>query len=217
MARVKEKYNRQRAERRFAHVYQATGGDRCCYCGMPSDGKVDHQPPVYVLHRFANGGLVTMRAIRERFGECRLVPCCTICNMGLGAYHGKDDADRRGEIVNWFLLDERYPEDKMVLASGYRLLQERVNGQQGPEVYRFPGVGRAVYISALVGLIDGEYESPAGFPDWLKLAQADLSEWLRGAPHRKSQYFLNMANLASYDLLPHARDNPRGQFGNLSG
>jgi hypothetical protein len=29
------------------------GGDRCIYCGIPNDGKYDHQPSVYVLHRFA--------------------------------------------------------------------------------------------------------------------------------------------------------------------
>ena len=83
MGRVKQNYKRGEAERRFQHVYAPVDGDRCIYCGMPSDGKFDHQPPVYILHRFADGGLVTKRAIRERFGQCKLVPCCTICNMGL--------------------------------------------------------------------------------------------------------------------------------------
>lgn len=212
MTRVKEKYSRPKAEKRFARVYEVVEGDDCIYCGMPSDGKYDHQPPVYILHRFADGGLVTKKDIREQFGECKLVPCCTICNMGLGAYHGTDDNDRRGEIVNWFLVDERYPEDEKVLDLGYRLLEERFQNKRSIGVYEFPGVGRAIYINALVGLIQGDFKSPTEFPDWLKAAQSELADWLRGAPRRKSQYFLDMANLLSYDLLPHARDNPRGQF-----
>lgn len=212
MVRVKQKYNRRQAEKRFAHVYVPVEGKNCYYCGMANDGKVDHQPPVYILHRFANGRLVTKKAIREKFGQCKLVPCCTICNMGLGAYYGKDDNDRRREIVNWFLLDERYPEDKLILEAGYKLLNERLEGQRGNEVFGFPGVGRAIYIEALVGQIDGEFSSPDGFPDWLKHLQQELAEWLRAEPRRKAQYFLDMANLASYDLLPHARDDPRGQF-----
>ena len=84
MARVKEKYNRKKAEQRFEHVYETVAGDKCIYCGMPSDGEYDHQPPVYILHRFADGGLVTKKAIREQFGQCKLVPCCRVCNMGWG-------------------------------------------------------------------------------------------------------------------------------------
>ena len=141
MARVKEKYSRPKAERRFSHVYEKIEGDRCIDCGMPNDGKYDHQPPVYVLHRFADGGLVTGRAIREQFGQCKLVPCCTICNMGLGAYHGSDDNDRRGEIVNWFLLDEERPDDRKILAIGYHLIRERAQQNRGVEIYEFPGVG----------------------------------------------------------------------------
>lgn len=212
MARVKEKYSRRKAEQRFVRVYQTVEGDRCIYCGIPNDGKYDHQPPVYVLHRFADGGLVSKRAIREQFGQCKLVPCCTICNMGLGAYHGSDDDDRRGEIVNWFLLDERFPEDRKILDAGYQLIEDRAQQKRGSEIYEFPGVGRVIYIEALVGLIKGEFKSPDDFPEWLKLMQSELAEWLRGAPKRKPQYFLNMANLESYELLPHARDNPRGQF-----
>jgi hypothetical protein len=212
MARVKEKYSRRKAELRFAHVYENVKGDRCVYCGMPNDGKYDHQPPVYVLHRFADGGMVTKRAIREQFGQCKLVPCCTICNMGLGAYHGSDDNERRKEIVNWFLLDERFPEDRIILDVGYRLIADRAQQKRGSEIYEFAGVGRVIYIEAIVGLIEGGFNSPDDFPEWLKLMQSELAEWLRGAPKRKSQYFLNMANLESYELLPHARDNPRGQF-----
>lgn len=212
MARVKERYSRLKAEKRFAHVYETVEGDQCIYCGMPNDGKVDHQPPVYVLHRFADGGLVTKKAIREKFGQCKLVPCCTICNMGLGAYHGADDNDRRREIVNWFLLDERYPEDKLILDLGINLIKDRAAQKRGTEIYKFPGVGRIIYIEALIGLIDGNFASPDDYPDWLKMMQSELAEWLRGAPRRKSQYFLEMANLESYELVPDARDNPRGQF-----
>ena len=43
MARVKEKYNRKKAEQRFEHVYETVAGDKCIYCGMPSDGEYDHQ------------------------------------------------------------------------------------------------------------------------------------------------------------------------------
>lgn len=212
MARVKERYVRSRAQKCFAHVYKTMEGDRCIYCGMPSDGKYDHQPPIYVLHRFADGDLVTKRAIRERFGECKLVPCCTICNMGLGAYNGTDDNDRRREIVNWQLLDDRVAHDKLVLNLGYKLLNERLDEARGVEVYEFPGVGRAIYTEALLGFVDGDLMSFDDFPDWLTFAQSELAGWLRGAPRRKPQYFLDMANLVSYELLPHARDNPRGQF-----
>lgn len=212
MSRVKERYSRQRAEKRFARVYETVAGDRCIYCGMPSDGKYDHQPPVYVLHRFADGRLVTAKAIREKFGHCKLVPCCTICNMGLGAYHGADDNDRRGEIVDWFLNDERCPEDKIILEAGYQLLDEWAQGKRGAEIYAFPGVGRVIYAEALLGYIKGDFASPDDFPEWLTAAQSELAEWLRGARGRKSQYFLDMASLESYDLLPHARDDPRGQL-----
>lgn len=212
MRPVKQRYNRRAAEKRFERVYETVEGDRCIYCGMPSDRKYDHQPPVYVLHRFADGGLVTKKAIRAHFGQCKLVPCCSICNMGLGAYYGCDDNDRRREIVNWFLADERYPEDKLILALGYRLVQDRLQGRRDREIYEFPGVGRVIYISALIGLIEGEFHGPEEFPDWLKLTQTELAEWLRGAPRRARRYFLDMANLESYELLPHARDDPRGQF-----
>lgn len=212
MGRVKERYNRRAAEKRFEHVYQPVAGDRCIYCGMPSDGKLDHQPPVYILHRFADGGVVTKKAIRERFGECKLVPCCTICNMGLGAFHGRDDNERRREIANWFLVDERYPEDALILEVGRQWIEKRLQGRRGTEIYDFPGVGRVIYIHALFGFIEGEFNSPDEFPEWLRLTQRELAEWLRAASRRKSQYFLDMANLASYDLLPHARDDPRGQL-----
>jgi hypothetical protein len=212
MGRVKQRYNRRAAEQRFQHVYQPVAGDRCIYCGMLSDGKLDHQPPIYILHRFADGGLVTKKAIRERFGECKLVPCCTICNMGLGAFHGRDDNERRQEIANWFLVDDRYAEDHLVVEIGRQLIEKRLNGTRGGEIYEFPGVGRVIYINALFGFIDGEFSVPDEFPEWLRLAQCELSEWLRGEPRRKSKYFLDMANLVSYDLLPHARDDPRGQL-----
>lgn len=203
MARVKEKYSRTTAERRFARVYEAVDGDKCVYCGMPSDGRYDHQPPVYLLHRFADGSLVTKRAIREKFGQCKLVPCCTICNMGLGAYHGSNDNERREQIVDWFLVDDRFPEDQIVLDLGYQFIEDRAQQNRGTEIYRFPGVGRAIYIEALFGFINGDYDSPDAFPEWLKFMQTELAEWLRGAPKRKSQYFLDMANLESYKLTPY--------------
>lgn len=212
MVRVKQRYNRRAAEKRFEHIYQPIAGDRCIYCGMPSDGKLDHQPPVYILHRFADGGLVTKKAIRERFGECKLVPCCTICNMGLGAYHGRDDNERRREIANWFIVDERYPEDALVVEVGRQLIEKRLQGRRGTEIYDFPGVGRVIYIHALFGFMEGEFSAPDEFPEWLRLTQRELAERLRAVPRRKSQYFLDMANLASYELLPHARDDPRGQL-----
>ena len=165
MGRVKQRYNRRAAEQRFQHVYQPIAGDRCIYCGMPSDGKFDHQPPVYILHRFANGGLVTKRAIRERFGECKLVPCCTICNMGLGAYHGRDDNDRRRKIANWFLVTDRIPWDGMFVEAGRRMIVERLEGSRGNEIYEFPGVGRTIYINALCGFMEGEFKSPDEFPE----------------------------------------------------
>ncbi len=212
MPRVRQSYSRAAAERRFARVYETVDGDRCIYCGMPSDGTYDHQPPVYVLHRFAGDRLVTKREIRERFGQCKLVPCCTICNMGLGAYHGENDNDRRREIVNWFLCDRDVPEDKLILDIGYGLIQKYLSSNREKNIYVFPGVGRAIYIEALHGLIDGKFSSPSDLPDWLKLTQSELAEWLRGAPKRKSQYFLDMASLQSYDLVPDARSDPRGQF-----
>ena len=210
---ARQRYDRRAAERRFGHLYASMEGDCCLYCGMSSDGKVDHQPPVYVLHRFANGSQVTKKQVREAFGDCRLVPCCTICNMGLGTFYAPDDRDRRAEIVGWFLEDEQNPLDKMILIAGRQLLEDRLNGRRGPEVYTFPGVGRLIYIAALVGLADGTYRSPDDFPKWLKAGQAELAEWLRGAPRRKYQHFLDMAGLESYQLRPHARSDPRGQFG----
>jgi len=179
---------------------------------MPSDGKIDHQPPVYVLHRFANGGLVTKKAIREQFGECKLVPCCTICNMGLGAYHGRDDNDRRREIAKWFVIDNRIADDGLFLEIGRQWIERRLQGIRGTEIYEFPGVGRVIYLNALVGMMQRQFSCPDEFPDWLSVVQSELAEWLRSTPRRKSQYFLDMANLESYDLLPHARDDPRGQF-----
>ena len=55
-------------------------------------------------------------------------------------------------------------------------------------------------------------DNPEHFPSLLKQSQFELSEWLRAAPRRKSDYFLSLANLESYQLFPHARDYPRGQY-----
>jgi hypothetical protein len=135
--------------------------------------------------------------------------------MGLGAYHGRDDNDRRREIANWFLADDQYPEDNLVLEVGRGLIEKWLQGSRDREICAFPGVGRVIYLDALYGQIEGRYSGPDDFPEWLQLMQTELAEWLRGAPKRKAQYFLDMANLASYDLLPHARDDPRGQFNAL--
>jgi len=87
-----------------------------------------------------------------------------------------------------------------------KLRGDKRKSNKTSEICEFPGVGRVIYIEALVGLIKGDFDSPDDFPEWLKLMQSKLAEWLRGAPKRKPQYFLDMANLESYELLPHARD-----------
>ena len=133
--------------------------------------------------------------------------------MGLGAYHGADDNDRRREIANWFLSDERYPQDRDVLTLGERLVNDRLREARGAEIYEFAGVGRVIYLHALLGHMDGHFACHADFPDWLTMLQSELAEWLRGAPGRKARHFLDMASLESYDLLPHARNDPRGQHG----
>ncbi|MEI8719792.1 hypothetical protein [Mesorhizobium sp. ISC11] len=104
-------------------------------------------------------------------------------------------------------FQSRYPPQSTGQINGLRI----VHGRR-IEIYEFPAVGRVVYISALVGLIEGQFGSPDEFPDWLKVTQSELADWLRGAPRRKSKYFLDMANLESYELVPDARDDPRGQF-----
>lgn len=212
MDRDTERYSRRAAEKSFGMVYRRVPGSRCIYCGMPSDGKSDHQPPLSVLHRFAKGGLTTKEAILERFVECRLVPCCTICNLGLGASHCRDDNDRRRRIANWFRVNKRHPADALVMENGRLLIQKRLEGNRGKEIYSNSGVGRCIYLSALLGLAEGQFGSPNDFPGWLQASQLELAEWLRGVPRRKSQYFLDMANLMSYDLLPDVRDVPRGQL-----
>ncbi|PZM10181.1 hypothetical protein [Rhizobium tubonense] len=215
MVRIQGKYNRRDAEQRFSCVYEAVSGDRCIYCGMPNNGKFDHQPPVYALHRFSAGALVTKRQIREQFGTCQLVPCCTICNMGLGAYIGCDINDRRREIADWFLPDNRYPGDKLILVMGYGPIKLHFKYRQTQSIYSFPAVGRAIYISALTGLMKDRYKSFDDFPDWLIEAQRELNQWLHAAPKRSGQHFLEMARLESYRLVPSARSDPRGQFSNM--
>ena len=118
-----------------------------------------------------------------------------------------------GRFLNWFLLDPRFPEDELLLRMGEWLLTARLDGKKGTDIYAFPGVGRIIYIESLSGFIDGGFGGPNDIPEWLTVAQRELADWLRMAPRRKSQYFLAMANLESYDLLPHARDDPRGQIG----
>jgi hypothetical protein len=212
MVRILRKYNRRDAERRFSCAYETVSGDRCIYCGMPNNGKVDHQPPVYAHHRFAVGRLVTKREIREQFGPCQLIPCCTICNMGLGAYIGSDINDRRREIADWFLPDDRFLADKLILMMGYGLIKLRFKKRQTQAIYSFAAVGRAIYISALTGLMEDRYTSFDDFPDWLQHAQMELNHWLHAAPKRSAQHFLDMAGLESYRLVPSARSDPRGPF-----
>jgi hypothetical protein len=130
--------------------------------------------------------------------------------MGLGAFDGASDNHRRGEILNWFLLDERFPEDRIILEIGQKLTADRLAHSRSREIYAFPGVGRQIYIAALTGFIQGQFNSHVDFPDWLSLLQSELADWLRSTPRRKRQYFLDMANLQSYHLLPHAWANPRG-------
>ena len=109
--------------------------------------------------------------------------------------------------------DDRYLLDRVIVSVGRLLIEKRLDGRLGNGIYKFAGVGRVIYTSALLGLIEGEFQTFADFPDWLQTTQAELAEWLRGAPKRKSQVpFLEMADLESYRLLPHARSDPRGQF-----
>ena len=61
--------------------------------------------------------------------------------MGLGAYHGKDNNDRRREIVNWFLSDDRYPEDRLMLDVGYDLQTTAWRKEKGPKSTHFPVLG----------------------------------------------------------------------------
>ncbi|MCG6115820.1 MAG: hypothetical protein MEQ84_11540 [Mesorhizobium sp.] len=212
MDSITERYSRRAAEKSFGMVYRFVAGSRCTYCGIANDGKSDHQPPLSVLFGFAKGGSTTKEALLERFGDCRLVPCCTICNLGLGAFQCHDDNDRRRRVANWFRVNTRHPADALVLENGRLLIQKRLEGNRGKEIYANSGVGRCIYLSALLGLAEGHFRSPSSFPDWLQASQLELSEWLRGAPRRKFQYFLDMANLMSFELLPDVGDDPRGHF-----
>ncbi|WP_281978549.1 hypothetical protein [Pseudorhizobium flavum] len=108
------------------------------------------------------------------------------------------------------LADERYPEDPLILEIGCGLIRRRLEGLSTPNIYEFPGLGGVIYINALIASMGSS--GTQGAPSWLQQVQPELADWLRGAPKRKSAYFLAMANLASYELLPHARDDPRGQF-----
>ncbi len=112
---------------------------------------------------------------------------------GLGATRGPMTTTDV-EIVNWFLANDRYPADTVLLEFGCRLIEQRLDGNRGTEIYAIPAVGRVIFTNALLGLIHGEFQSVDDFPEWLQTTQAELAEWLREVPRRKSQYFLNMAS-----------------------
>lgn len=149
---------------------------------------------------------MTASAIRAEFGECHIVPCGTICNMGLGAYHEVDDNDRRREIVDWFLPDDRYPDDRAILDMA-TIGWTNVSGVcEAVRSSSWPSVGRVVCGEVLLGFIHGDFKTPEDFPNWLKVVQSELAECLRGLSKQAS--FLARADLESYDLLPHARSSP---------
>ena len=191
------RYNRKRAEERFGHLYTEVPGDECYYCGMPKDG-FDHRPSIFTLHKFAKHRRVTRREINEQFGECRLVPSCIICNMGIGSYEGESDNDRRQEILNFLDLYDDFGPNKNewnfgVFAAAAEILIARDQDMVTDEVYAIPLVGRIVISHAL----------------WVKMGNAKddefwqrhrmkLAEWLNAQPKRKAKHFLDMARLESY-------------------
>ena len=73
--------------------------------------------------------------------------------MGLGAFHGADNNERRREILNWFLAALATLRTSS-MRLGERLLAGRFEGER-VGIYAFPGVGRIIYIEALSGFIDG--------------------------------------------------------------
>jgi hypothetical protein len=53
------------------------------------------------------------------------------------------------------------------LEFGCRLIEQRLDGKRGNEIYSIPAVGRVIFTNALLGLIDGEFQSFDDFPEWL--------------------------------------------------
>ena len=191
------RYDRRKAEARFAHLYAAVPGDECYYCGLPSEGH-DHRPAVHTLHNFAKTRKVTRREIEDRFGPCRLVPCCTICNMGLGSFEGTDDNERRDEILSYldFFDDDGPHKGEWSLGAfttAYEILAARTEETVGDEIYALPAVGRLIMSHAL-RVKKGEWQDG----EFWHFHRVRFAAWLQGEPRRKSKHFLNMARLESY-------------------
>lgn len=195
------RYIRKKAEARFGHVYTVVPGDKCHYCGLPSDGH-DHQPAIYTLHKFAKDRLVTRKQIEERFGPCLALPACTICNMGIGSFEGESDDERRLEILGFldFFDDEGPTKGQWNFGAfmiAYEILVLRDRNEVGDEVYAIPAVGRAIMVHALRAKM-GEWMD---HPFWS--AHRDrLGKWLATAPRSKQKYFLDMSRLESYRFRP---------------
>jgi hypothetical protein len=190
-------YDRKEAEARFKHLYAEVPGDECHYCGLARDGH-DHRPAIHTLHRFAKGRQVTRKEIEGHFGQCRLVPCCTICNMGIGSFEGVDDNDCRDEILGFLdFFDDDGP-SKGVWSFGAftvacEVLEARSKDIVGDEIYAVPAVGRAIMVHALRSRKGEWRDDPFWHPHRLRFAN-----WLRAEPRRKSKHFLDMARLESY-------------------
>lgn len=191
------RYDRKKAEARFGHLYGQVAGDACHYCDMPSDGH-DHQPALHTLHKFAKDRLVTRKQVEERFGPCRLVPCCTICNMGIGAYEGDNDNDRRLEVLGFIdFYDDEGPTKGEWNAGAFMvafgILQARTENLVGDDIYALPAVGRAIMSHALRTKM-GEWPDDA---IW-KSHRERLALWMSAEPRRKQKHFLDMSGLESY-------------------
>lgn len=194
------KYNRKEAERRFGHLYEVVPGDSCYYCGLPGDG-VDHRPAVHTLHRFAKGRKVTRREIEAQYGQCRLLPCCTICNMGIGSFEGEGDDEYRDEILGFLdFYDDEGPHKGEwnfgTFLAAMEVLEARENGILGDEVYALPLIGRLLMAQALRAM-KGEWKDD---PRW-KPHRERFRAWIIAEPRRRSAHFLAMARLKSYEFL----------------
>lgn len=199
------RYDRKKAEARFGHLFTVVPGDQCHYCGLPSDGH-DHRPAVHTLHRFAKDRQVTRREIEEQFGPCRLVPCCTICNMGIGSFEGEHDNDRRDEILGFldFFDDEGEQKGEWsygAFAIACEILDARAKGLLGDEVYALPAVGRLIMSHAL-RVQKGEWADDPFFHEH----RERFAAWLKAVPRRKAKHFLDMARLESYKFKPGVYD-----------
>lgn len=193
------RYDRKKAEARFGHLYTEIPGNSCHYCGLPRDG-YDHQPAIHTLHKFAKDRLITRKQIEERFGLCRLVPACTICNMGIGSFEGESDDDRRLEILGFldFYDDEGPTKGEWnygAFTVAYEILAARTQNVVGDEIYAIPSVGRLIMSHALRSKM-GEW---ADHPFWMEHRER-FAMWLSAEPKRKQKHFLDMSRLESYDF-----------------